>query len=481
MKPSLKNKLRNIRLLLLIPMILAVVIVYAGNQYNNDEYRKIIQNLNIATEFNVDFRANIDAKMYQIVIGSATFEALDPMADIESAKELVHELGLRSSAEENKKVIAGVEILIGILEQRINDIRETYPYASLYDQNIESLNINIYMLTELIDETLGDYIRNEAKNLENLRVHLENRLNLLFFGVVLAMVSIFLIQWLFINRLFRRMATPINNLCEMTKKVGEGNFDIVTPECSIAEMQFLSDRFGAMVGRIQTLINDVRREQSRLHDAELRLLQAQINPHFLYNTFGTIIRLIENDRQEDAIQAVTSLSSFFRTMLSHGHDEITVAEEKKHIESYLEIQQIRYQDVMRYELDIDPAIEKDGIMKLSLQPLVENALYHGLKNKREQGKIYIKGRKNEDRIKFSVSDTGIGMTNEQLEKLNNAVFRSKKDRTDGGFGLWNVEERIRLRFGEGYGLKFESEYGKGTKVTLEIPAQEKNTTSAKEN
>ena len=206
-----------------------------------------------------------------------------------------------------------------------------------------------------------------------------------------------------------------------------------------------------------------------MRHAELRLLQEQINPHFLYNTLDTIVWLIESNSVDEAVDMVVSLSQFFRLVLSHGAEYISIREEEQHIRNYLKIQQARYHDILDYEIDIDPAIYSYRILKLTLQPLVENALYHGIKYKRAMGKITITGNMQEKRIVLIVQDNGVGMDPDKLAHLRREIERPCKD-TEGGFGLANVNERIRMYFGDYYGMQIDSVQGQGTTVTVTIPA-----------
>jgi two-component system sensor histidine kinase YesM len=168
---------------------------------------------------------------------------------------------------------------------------------------------------------------------------------------------------------------------------------------------------------------------------------------------------------------VTSLSDFFRTTLSKGRDYITVREEQSHIRSYLEIQQFRYRDILEYSIDIDDDILEYEILKMTLQPLVENALYHGIKNKRGLGHIFVTGVKSEDHMVFCVQDDGLGMKQERLEFIRRVVRDEEKDgsSTSSGFGLYNVAKRLLLNYGNKCSIDIDSTYGEGTTVTLRIP------------
>ena len=220
-----------------------------------------------------------------------------------------------------------------------------------------------------------------------------------------------------------------------------------------------------MVGRLDRQIQETSRNQESLRRTELALIQAQVSPHFLYNTMDTIIWLIEAEKTQEAVEMVSSLSSFFRHSLSRGRDVITLGEEEEHVRSYLQIQQVRYKDIMRYTINLAPELGDALIPKLTLQPLVENALYHGVKLKRGPGHIYVVGRAEGEDILLQVTDDGVGMSPERLEELRSALDRGERV----GFGLSTVHERVRLFFGPPYGLSISSQQGVGTTISVRIP------------
>jgi len=229
-----------------------------------------------------------------------------------------------------------------------------------------------------------------------------------------------------------------------------------------------------MIDKINELLEQVTKEQVRLRKAEFELLQSQINPHFLYNTLDAIVWLTESGEQDKVVSMVGSLSEFFRTSLNKGKDIVTIKEDLQHVRSYLEIQQVRYQDILQYDISVPQEMEQYRIPKITIQPLVENALYHGIKNKRGMGIIRISGMMNENGLLLQVEDDGIGMVPERLEQINDAIKR----RTSAGkgiYGLYNVNERIRLNFGEEYGVTVDSTYGEGTRVTVLLPYKEVET------
>ena len=238
-------------------------------------------------------------------------------------------------------------------------------------------------------------------------------------------------------------------------------------ETDITEIKTLDQNFDKMADRIEALMDKQIKDQKSLHRAELELLQAQINPHFLYNTLDSIVILAESEREEDVVNMVTSLSTFFRNSLSNGKDIIPLRAELAQATSYLEIQQIRYSDIMTYNISVPEDMLDITVPKLILQPIIENALYHGIKNRRGRGTIDITGEKDPDNILLKVKDNGAGMSPEQLEELQNGIYQEHHN----GLGLKNVFQRIQLYCGEDYGLTFKSTQGEGTEVTISLPAE----------
>ncbi|MBQ9606715.1 MAG: sensor histidine kinase [Lachnospiraceae bacterium] len=208
-------------------------------------------------------------------------------------------------------------------------------------------------------------------------------------------------------------------------------------------------------------------------------MQAQINPHFLYNTLDNIIWLAEDGRKEEVEDITSSLSQFFRTALSGGRDYVTIDEELKHIGAYLHIQRQRYRDILSYSINVPDELKKNLIIKMTLQPVVENALYHGIKNKRGGGSIEISGREEENRIYLTVKDSGIGMTEERLNYLKGIISGDIKPSADNaGFGMSNVAERMRLNYGSHCGINVVSVYGTGTEIEIYIPKEKDKTSNS---
>ena len=340
-----------------------------------------------------------------------------------------------------------------------------------YDMRMEQLDRNIRGetgLTTLIQDYMHDFIHDEVQELARLRVDLNRKSAILIGIAVITMLGSFLTIVTYSMVVNRQITAPIIALTEKAKQFGKRDFSRAKPvETNITELEILDDSFNEMTDHLSALIEKQIENERSLHQAELELLQAQINPHFLYNTLDSIAILAESDREEDVVNMITSLSTFFRNSLSEGEDIHSLRAEMAQAVSYLEIQQIRYSDILTYSMDIDEDVQDCLIPKLILQPLIENALYHGIKNRRGRGLITITGGRKGSSILLQVRDNGIGMDSERLELLQNGIYQQKQ----GSFGLWNVHQRIRLYCGEPYGLSFESSPGVGTTVTVTLPGE----------
>ena len=224
-----------------------------------------------------------------------------------------------------------------------------------------------------------------------------------------------------------------------------------------------------MLVRIEDLIQQVYIEQKNKRMAELKVLQEQIKPHFLYNTLDTISWMARDYGAGDVVRLVDALTNMFRIGLSRGRDYISVEQELSYVANYLYIQKIRYGGKLNYQIVKDEEILNEEVPKLMLQPLVENAIYHGMEFMDGDGEITLKVWKEGEDLYFTVRDNGLGMTREQVESLfsDSILVTSKKG---SGIGVKNVNERIKLYFGEEYGLRIDSEPDEGTEITIHLPA-----------
>jgi two-component system sensor histidine kinase YesM len=272
-------------------------------------------------------------------------------------------------------------------------------------------------------------------------------------------------------RISESIYRPIKKLHDVTNTITRNDLEALMTRDNVDEIAELGMSFNIMVGKIRELLDAKLQEQDNLKKAELRALQAQINPHFLYNTLDTIIWMAESKKTADVVQVVSALSNFFRISLSKGEDWITIGEEVERTRSYLMIQKMRYRDVMDFAIDVDGTVLNSTVLKLVLQPLVENALYHGVKPKRQGGTIRVRAQqRNESEVLLEVQDDGIGMPAERVARIGAALSDDVDvNHPENGFGLVNVNRRIKLYYGKQYGLSLSSEEGRGTCVGIVIP------------
>lgn len=265
--------------------------------------------------------------------------------------------------------------------------------------------------------------------------------------------------------LSKSISKPVNKLILAMRAFEKDaeNFSYV-PKGGSREVLSLSESFGHMVGRIQALMEKVRNEEITLRKTELKALQAQINPHFLYNTLDAISWMCESDRSQDAAQMVNALAKLFRISISKGHELIPIEKEIEHAKSYLMIEKFRYKDQFTYRFDVQESCLTYLCNKITLQPIIENAIYHGLNRMVDEGEILISIFEDGNDIIFKVADNGVGMSEEQVKHI-----LKKEPGSKSGIGIKNVNDRIKIYFGEQYGLKVESEPDEGTTVTIRMP------------
>lgn len=249
------------------------------------------------------------------------------------------------------------------------------------------------------------------------------------------------------------------------KKFGKGDLSVRVPVLYEDEIGILSEEFNKMSEQIRQLVDQVYREQRAKRKSELAALQAQINPHFLYNTLNSVSSLIKMNCPDEAFIMIQAIGTFYRTSLSDGKTLIPLEQEITNIENYIKIQKVRYGNKIEYEIDIENEILQEWIVKLTLQPLVENSIYHGIKEMRGKGIIRIKGWKEKNKVFIQVSDNGLGIPEEKLEELFSKDYREK----GSAFGLFNIQQRLQIYFGKEYGLTVESKLSQGTKATVCIP------------
>ena len=287
---------------------------------------------------------------------------------------------------------------------------------------------------------------------------------------VLTAVVLVIVALLFSRFMARSITLPIQKLRDSMKKVQEGDFsvsDVVVD--SRNEIGSLTKSFDVMTRRIQELMEQNVHEQEQKRKSELKALQSQINPHFLYNTLDSIIWMAEGKKNEEVVLMTASLARLLRQSISNEDEVVPIANEVEYARGYLTIQKMRYKDKLEFQIDVDPSILHIPLIKLVLQPIIENAIYHGLKYKESKGRLIIKGFPKDGNAVLQVIDDGVGMDEETLAHIYD---RHKVNYHSNGVGVYNVQKRLKLYYGEDYGITYESVVGKGTTATITIPGRQ---------
>ena len=467
-KFTLEEKIRYSYLLLYVPVVILILFALISMWKVNKKYDEMIDSTSVASEFSLEFKNDLDYKTYLVIVGNKTFEESGIEEILTDAERVAERLEKITVSQDNYQRLDSVKKYLENLRTYLTRIEENSKKEDLYEENLEIWENDVQIVTTLIEDTIFEYIYYDIKDVQSERITFQKQFEIIIIIAIVAFVIISMIMVFFSYYIPLSISRPIKRITDVTNQVAAGNLNVRSDVTDGVEANMLSKSLNSMIEKINELLSQVTTEQIRLRKAEFELLQSQINPHFLYNTLDAIVWLAEDGQNEKVVSTVKSLSEFFRTSLNQGKDIVTIKEELQHVKSYLEIQQIRYQDILEYEIDVPNELFSYHIPKITIQPLVENALYHGIKNKRGLGKIIVTGEKKSDCLYIYVKDNGLGITNERLKTvLMNITNRNESEKST--FGLYNVNERIKLDFGDLYGISIDSIYKEGTTVSIMLP------------
>lgn len=484
-KLTLKQRLMLLIIVLVVPMVAMVFGIIAMIQNYSDSYNRIMANLKTANEYNIKFKEDMEYSMYRVMIGLIDVDKFkdgdilegstpyatvvrNPYNMIRTARtDFSYGIERTAGSDEDIK-IRGILYCLNSLEKAVNRMIENSKKPGTYDTNNAIWENDIQGLCSMIQEYITQYVYYETLNMEELQKELELHTAQAVAGSMVLLVVLLVTGASMTAILTKSVTNPIQALQETAESLGRGELDARAGMGSLEEINVLARAFNTMSDRIANLMEKTRQEQENLRNMELKLLQEQINPHFLYNTLDSIVWMAEGGNNRQVVEMTTDLSDFFRTVLSEGRDFISVEEEEGHIRSYLKIQKIRYEDVLDYQISIDPAVRKKIVLKMILQPIVENALYHGIKNRRGGGTITVRGYEDRSGLVFEVEDDGIGMEPEILAKLREQLKEGEEVQPNqkGSFGLKNVVQRMRMYYGADSDITIESERNVGTCVKI---------------
>ena len=440
--------LLSLCIVILIMSITNVLLVVQVLNYSR-QYDAIIANITIANSISGHIKPDIDTEMWRIVAGKIGFTDGKQYDTINDVNTKLRQMMDNTDSPRARIKLEGILRTMLTLTYEVNRMGQQIARGSTTAEN-EAVLENIRFVSGVVEEVVQDYALFEVQRTGTQYQQMREGFSrwevlyfLLMFGAVCFSV---LAAW----GISRSIYIPIKKLHDMTVTITKNDLQALVTHDNVDEITELGMSFNIMVGRIRELLDAKVKEQENLKKAELRALQAQINPHFLYNTLDTIIWMAESKKTDQVIEIVRALSSFFRISLSKGRDWITIGEELERTRSYLIIQKMRYRDIVDYRIEVDEGVAGHTILSLVLQPLVENALYHGIKNKRQGGTIVVRAKQgNQDEVILQVEDNGIGFTPEKLAQLQAELTDDSGEiKLESGFGIGNVNRRIRLYYGQ---------------------------------
>ncbi len=472
-KLSIQTKILISFCIVILLMVSLNIVLMVNSLKYNDQYNAIVSNITTANSINGVVKIRIDTEMWDIVAGKTRFDEGKQYEIINEVNDRIRQIMDNVNSEDSRTKLDVIVRTMGTLKRYVDLMGEQIRQGKKVEENEKVLE-NIRGVSELIEDDVQEFALFELKQSEKVKLQVEKSFKDWVFINVIVLFCVLLFSIIAAWLISESISNPIKDLQKTTAYIAEEELSVKLEDKIVDEIAGLGQNFNIMKVKIKELVDNRIKEQENLRKSELKAMQAQINPHFLYNTLDTIVWMTEGNKNEQVIEIVRALSNFFRITLSKGKEWITIKEEIEHIKSYLIIQKMRYRDILDFKIEVEEDILDSKILKLTLQPLVENALYHGIKNRREGGTINIKGSKLEDnRLEFQVIDNGMGMAAERLVQIREELDNDSIEPVlkDSGFGLANVHRRIKLYYGKQYGITIESEYRLGTNVSLVIPVE----------
>ena len=467
-RSTLATKIRFSYLVLLVPIFFILFFSIYNLWSCNQRYEDMINSTLVASEFSLDFKKDFDYEIYLVIVGNKTLKESDVDTMLRHAKSVVKGLENITESQDNRARLQDIRKYLDSLQVYVARIDENMAEGNLYEENMEIWENDVQIVTTLVRDEISQYTYYEIQGIQKSRDDYQKFYTWMLRFCLIALAGVVVAVGIMSYLIPLSITRPFKELSQVTDEIAKGNLSVRANVNTGAEATALSNSMNTMIDKINELLEQVTTEQIRLRKAEFELLQAQINPHFLYNTLDAIIWLAEAGEQKRVVGMVRNLSDFFRTSLNQGKDINSIKEEMLHVKSYLEIQHVRYQDILSYDIEVPESLYIYSIPKITIQPLVENALYHGIKNKRGMGHISIRGQAGEKDFTITVTDDGIGIDETRLMQVQSGIQNKVLTGKDF-YGLYNVCERIRLNFGEEYGIFIESVYGEGTSVRVILP------------
>ena len=454
----------------LIPSIYSVVVFQAHTK----QYSQIISNVSTANKISSIAKDDIPSELWNIICGKKEIDSADHNIMLDRIDSGLSRMLLTNKNEESRGILEVATRAYTTLRRNVDMLISQMQRGSPVTQNEATLD-EIRTITSLFADIMQDFIVTEIDyaNLTNQSLR-NTSIILTAIQIIISVLAVIISLNSFIS-VSNAVQNPIADMEKLSTRVANGDLTARIDIPHVNELDTLAGNLNTMTEQIDVLIKKNMEEQKNFQKAEMKALQAQITPHFLYNTLDTIVWLAEEEHTEEVVRITKAFSDFLRISLSRGHEWITISQELDHIKNYLTIQKIRYADILNYEIDADPSLMEYKIIKLVLQPLVENAIYHGIKNKRGRGQLKVSIHYADDshsNIRFIVEDNGAGFTEERLGQVRNELRTGSQDseKLSSVYGLYNVNKKLKLYYGEETkGIEIESESGKGSHISFTIP------------
>lgn len=468
---SIKKTIQFSYVLIISLMILPTIYSFSVSRTYTNRYDKIITNVSKANRLNQMVKIEISNEIWDIVAGKKIFSEGKQYEIIQNIRNGIEEMAVSTELRQNRQYLEVSSRALLTLEKYVNILGDQIKTSAPVAEN-EIILEEVRGVASLIYDILQDFIVAEIESAAKTNDNIKKSFSFLSLIQILITSIVIGIALFTLTSVSEKIRKPIMRLEILSSEIAEGNLEARAVKPFVKELDHLTLNLNIMAEKIRDLIDENIREQQNFQKAQMKALQAQITPHFLYNTFDTIIWLAETKRTDEVIEITRAFSNFFRISLSKGHEWITVEQEIEHIKSYLTIQKIRYRDILDFSISVEEDMKELSVLKLILQPLVENAIYHGIKNKRGRGILEVNAKKKNNRLYFSVADNGIGMTEEKIKSIYKEL-ESKPDTEilKNVYGLFNVQKRLELYYNESIELLIESEYGSGTVVSFNVPAE----------
>lgn len=474
-KKSLKKTLLRTYIFLLLITLVPTVYSIAVSQIHTQQYNRIISNVSKANRINQMVKDDVPAELWEIICGKKTIAQGRLYVMLNEITDGLDEMLSDSRTSKSRETLEVAKRANTTLIRNVHKLIDDMNLGSSVTQNESALD-EIRTITALFSDIMQDFIVAESESAAETNASINNTsIILTVLQLIITILAVIISIKSFIT-VSGAVGKPISDMEKLSTQIANGDLSAQIDIPQVEELDTLAENLNKMTGQISLLIQKNMEEQRNFQKAEMKALQAQITPHFLYNTFDTIVWLAEEERNDDVVKITKAFSEFLRISLSRGHEWITIQQELDHIKNYLTIQKIRYADILRYTIDADEELVNLKMIKLVLQPLVENAIYHGIKNRRGRGELNVSVQYQDaekTKIHFLVKDNGAGFTEERLREVREelATGAADSEKLTSVYGLYNVNKKLRLYYGEKTdGLIIESEPGKGSCISFVIPA-----------